>query len=296
MATIRLILILCVFISGLKINVDAARILAMFPIPSVSHQYVFQVYTQELVNRGHELVIIAPHPPQAKPREKSRGSITEIDIGFSYKMFGEFVEAEKANFKRGVIGDPSPDKLTVLYKFLAKLYYEQLNSPDVKKLLESDQKFDLIVAEAFLEVHFVLSHIFKAPMILLSSFFGFPEVYDAVGASSRHPIYYPHLQRVKFRNLTLMEKIEAIYTEYKLMEMVAKVDEVQNEMLKKIVSNAPTVSQLKDNIDLVFLNTHSIMTNNRPVPPNVVYLGGLHLKPIKLLPEVSNCYLLLQYF
>lgn len=41
---------------------EAARILAIFPAPSISHQVVFRPLTQALAKRGHEIVVITPDP------------------------------------------------------------------------------------------------------------------------------------------------------------------------------------------------------------------------------------------
>ncbi|KAJ8708784.1 hypothetical protein PYW08_010166 [Mythimna loreyi] len=41
---------------------DAARILAVYPVPSISHQVTFRPITMELVKRGHEVVVITADP------------------------------------------------------------------------------------------------------------------------------------------------------------------------------------------------------------------------------------------
>ncbi|XP_026742255.1 UDP-glucuronosyltransferase 2B15-like isoform X2 [Trichoplusia ni] len=84
----------------------------------------------------------------------------------------------------------------------------------------------------------------------------------------------------------------AVYLEWRLIKSTLETDEKQNEFLKtRFGPNAPTVRELRNNVQMLFLNAHPIMGNNRPVPPSVVYLGGLHLKPPKPLPQDLQTYL-----
>lgn len=61
------------------------------------------------------------------------------------------------------------------------------------------------------------------------------------------------------------------------------------EILRSVLgSDVPMISEIKKNVDMLFLNTHPIWEGNQPVPPNVVYLWGLYQKPKMELPEVSR--------
>ncbi|XP_028167287.1 UDP-glucuronosyltransferase 2B4-like [Ostrinia furnacalis] len=42
---------------------------------------------------------------------------------------------------------------------------------------------------------------------------------------------------------------------------------------------------------MMFLNVHPMWDSNRPVPPNVVHLGGMHQKPAKDLPKHLQTFL-----
>ena len=75
---------------------------------------------------------------------------------------------------------------------------------------------------------------------------------------------------------------------YKIQSILNQVEDTENVMAKRMFgSNAPTISELKNNVDMLFLNTYPTWEDNRPVPPSVVYMGGLHQKPKKELPTVS---------
>ncbi|CAG9568601.1 unnamed protein product [Danaus chrysippus] len=66
-----------------------------------------------------------------------------------------------------------------------------------------------------------------------------------------------------------------------MMEMEAK----DNILLEKLFgSDIPTLHELANNVDLLFLNVHPIWIDNQPVPPNVVFIGGIHKQPSDEIP------------
>ncbi|KAG6460587.1 UDP-glucosyltransferase 2 [Manduca sexta] len=280
------------FLVGLVLlQVDSARILCVFPFPAVSHQNVFHTYNKEHLRRGHELVVISPNPM----KDRAPGNITEIDISHTYKMLlnlkmdGVFVP------KRGVI--TTMDSLTSVesYSQLINMMTEQFNPPEVKKLIayRHKEKFDLIVVEALPYMQTIYAHLFNAPLILFSSLHGVPDHFEVMGAVSRHPTFYPYVYRHKHSNLNFFDKIQAVYDEFKLLRRNWAMDDIETEHLQRIFGkDALPIQELKNRAELLFLTGHAIIGNNRPVPPNVIYLGsGIHLKPVKPLPEDLQAYL-----
>ncbi|KAJ8727685.1 hypothetical protein PYW07_001804 [Mythimna separata] len=59
-------------------QVDAERILAYFPTPSISHQVVFRPLTEALARRGHEVTVVTTDP--AFPKGGTPPNLTEIDV------------------------------------------------------------------------------------------------------------------------------------------------------------------------------------------------------------------------
>jgi glucuronosyltransferase len=43
-------------------STQAARILGIFPTPSISHQLTFQAIMKALAARGHQVTVISPNP------------------------------------------------------------------------------------------------------------------------------------------------------------------------------------------------------------------------------------------
>jgi hypothetical protein len=282
---VKITFVICIVSVYILSNVHTARILGVFLIPSVSHLNVFRSYTRELAKQGHELVIIAPGPIG----DGNLTNITEIDISSGFKNLIAIYEGYKKYQKRGVILDVEGELEEDVYINFFNTMIDGLQHPAIEKLIDDkQQKFDLIVIEAFYEYLLIFSEIFKAPVIMIGSHMGFPDHYKMVGTVGTHPVYYPFFQRMYYDNLGGWGMLKEIYIEYKFYKASGHLEEYQNELLKKNFGpETPTISQLKNNVDMLFLSVHPMIGNNRPVPPNVIFFHAPHLLPIKDLPQVK---------
>ncbi|CAB3223476.1 unnamed protein product [Arctia plantaginis] len=280
--------LLILFCVQLVPQVEPARILGIFPMPSISHQVVFRALMLELAKRGHELVIITPNP--ALPKNRPPDNITEIDTSEAYQWISWIFKEFGGVLKRGAIMDMDVALHDDLLAGMLEIVIHEFNLPEVQKLLkDKSQKFDLVFLEAIGNYHLVASHILNAPVILFSSFCGYPEHLEAMGAVSIHPLYYPNFFRQKMRNLSFLEKIRQTYIEYKIYHIERIKRQKENEALRKTFGpDVPSIEEMEKNVQMLFLNSHPIFSNNRPVPPSVVYLGALHLQPVKELPQFDG--------
>jgi len=65
----------------------------------------------------------------------------------------------------------------------------------------------------------------------------------------------------------------------------------QNAVLHKFFNytdNLPSVWELEYKTSLVLLNSHLSFSYPKPLMPNYVQVGGMHVKPPKKLPQVRN--------
>ncbi|XP_013139129.1 PREDICTED: UDP-glucuronosyltransferase 2B17-like [Papilio polytes] len=278
-----MILKLILYLLCLLTYINASRILAMFPIPSISHQVVFRPITQELVRRGHEVIVITTDP--AFPKGQAPKNLTEIDLhDMSYTMWWNLLEGIEN------IRDPI-QQLKKIIDVSYPIFEQQIKTESVQKILKyKNDYFDLILVEACVRPAIGLSYVFKAPVIQVSSFGAVLDNHDIIGTPT-HPILYPSMLRDRFYNLTMWEKIIQIKKEFTSM-MIKRNRDYDNEILKRTFGeNIPPIEELYDNVAMLFLNMHPIWENNRPVPPGVVYMGGLHLNLIKELPKDLKSYL-----
>ncbi|CAF4941949.1 unnamed protein product [Pieris macdunnoughi] len=186
---------LLIFLIGITFN-DSARILGIFPTPATSHQGAFRPIIHELARRGHQVTVLTTDP--AFPKDKPLPNLREIDVHeLLYADKDKWLEKSK-NSKDGFLKELKDrfERITVLAEM-------QIQVPEFKKLYK--QKFDLLLVESYVRPLLGLSHVFKVPVIQISSLGVGHSVYNSFGAPY-HPLLYHSLVSQKLYNLTLFEK------------------------------------------------------------------------------------------
>lgn len=210
----------------------------------------------------------------------------EIDVhDISYGIWSNFTSVE-----RGTTGN-HVESLKLAYILLADVFEAQAQSPDVQNLINNkNEKFDLLITETCVRPSLSLSYIYDVPVIDFSSFGGTIDTYLDLGGIE-HPLLYPTPMQQKIIYKSLWEKIHQTYTYYAMKYMYSHLEIRENNMLKRVFGpKIPALSELKKNIHLRFLNVNPIWDVNRPIPPNFIYIGGLHNRKEKELPKVTNYY------
>lgn len=270
---------------------ESARILCVYSMPFDSHQSVFQVITEELARRGHELVVITPIP-----RSQSLQNVTQIDISdISFEIWDNAYAKLKKN--PSFSSDPVTFYREVAMEMIKALLAIDTIPPNVDALIrDKEQHFDVILVEACVIMNILFAARFNAPVILVSSFFGTEYNFISLGAAV-HPILLPEFLFQNFDFNSVWDRFSALY-EYSLFRFLEKYMEmVGNTLIRKHLGDeVPNIQKLKKNIQLMLLNVHHIWDNNRPVPPSVVYMGAVHLKKPKPIPEVRMIYLRVDIF
>lgn len=159
----------------------------------------------------------------------------------------------------------------------------------VQNFLRAGEKFDLVITEVFLnEAMLGFGHFFKAPVIGISTFCASKWTNDMVGSPSPlsyvpHPFlsFTDHMTFVQRFGNTMMAIFDNVYMHY-------FYNYRQEEMYEKAFPNPkPPLDTLKRNVALVLLNTHFSLNYPRPYVPNMIEVGGMHIKrTTSPLPEV----------
>ncbi|CAG4958594.1 unnamed protein product [Colias eurytheme] len=256
---------------------DGAKILGVFPAPCHSHQFVFRALTLELVRRGHDVTVITPFP--AYPNTTIQ-NLTEINIG---NTISKIVTKDLGTMVR-----MAKDEVTVQHKVsLFTLYkiFEGLFENELKDFLKKNEQYDIILGEMCARMTLIFSHIYKAPFIQISSLGGFFDTFHRAGGLD-HPFIYPTAVGDKFTDLSLLDKAWILFDRYRMFEITRQGELIDDKLVRKHLGpDFPSSLELRQNVDMIFINMHHLWDTNRPVPPNVVHLGGLHLQPPKQLPD-----------
>lgn len=257
---------------------EAANILAIFPTPSISHQVVFRALTDALEDRGHTLTIVSTDPQRLS---RYHTNTTEIDINFSYDLFRRTM-----NFVK--IKESKTDDLGMMEMWLPSLepfYTEQFEHPEVAKLIKSrgKVKYDLVIVE-YLSYYpwFAMAEWFDAPLIGITSLDTMMEVHEAFG-NSANLIVHPEILFPFIENLTFMQRYRSLrfymwYRFYYVPKFAPAIKRIIERFMPGVETSIP---KLVGKGELLMTNTHPALGFIRPILPNTIQLGFMHIKPPK---------------
>jgi UDP:flavonoid glycosyltransferase YjiC (YdhE family) len=157
---------------------------------------------------------------------------------------------------------------------------------EVQKLLNSDESFDVVIIEHFLNEALIgIAHHFNAPVVFLAPvascaknnyLFGNPSpssyVPDLLGSFTKHMNFWQRLENFLVINYNDILR-EILY--------IPK----QRELFKKYVKTNLELDDLLYNISLMLTTSHPSVTDAVPHLPNIIEIGGYHVSPPKDLPR-----------
>lgn len=145
--------------------IETARILAIIPVPSYSHQIPYRSIWAALSRKGHEIVLVTTDPIN----DPSLTNLTEINFHFNYELLRRLNIDFASNMLKGEMGlnwiDITRTHLWSLAKDQAENIYKH---PKIREMYvpDSDKKFDVVIVETFLSPSlYALAHRFNAPLI-----------------------------------------------------------------------------------------------------------------------------------
>ncbi|KAJ8972845.1 hypothetical protein NQ314_000010 [Rhamnusium bicolor] len=163
-----------------------------------------------------------------------------------------------------------------------------LSSQNVHNFVKSKDKFDIIVMEFFnSDCFFGIAHQFKVPIVGLSSCTMMPWTSGRF-ANPTHTAYIPNNMMDYSDKMSFLERLENtlvnLYHQYYYEYFMITRDE---QIARKHLGTQ--FSRLKDfisNSSLLLVNAHFSLTLPRPLVPNIVEVGGIHIGGIQRLPKV----------
>ncbi|CAG9762209.1 unnamed protein product [Ceutorhynchus assimilis] len=260
---------------------QSGRILCIYQMPAVSHQATFKPISRELSLRGHEVIVVTPHPIN-DPRFVN---LTEIDTsGPTYEIIHrhgfEFFMSKEL---------PVQSKIPKIFRMYNEFAHAILGNEEFRKIYtDESQKFDLIISQIYVSpIMYALSAKLKAPIIGVSSMGGWTGTHFAIGNHNPPSIYSEMFLPYNGGDLTFYERIKStlyyLWTRY-YVNFVAmpKWDSIAKQYLGE---NLPYLADIERNVSALFLNINAILYTPRPMVPTVVSLSFMHIQPPKPLPE-----------
>lgn len=259
---------------------SSSRILAVFPTVSKSHFDFFQPLLDALSSRGHRLTVISSFP-----RDPPARNYTDISLeSFKTVLYNEVEFAALPEVPSGFW-----NSLVFLYGQVAD-FERTFSHPDVKALIDSGGRFDLVITELWnSDVFLGFGHKFRAPVVLMSSCALLPWA-NARFATPDNPSYIPTSFFPRFGRLDFWDRLRNAY-----QVVVGKLgydfvfDPASERIARRVFGESlPPLATLAKRSALLFVNTHHTLHGARPFTPQVIEVGGLHVKDKKSLPKVSK--------
>lgn len=253
------------------------RILSIMTIDTMSHHLWLSPLTTELAKRGHLVTSVDVAMPKEVPATMK---VSVIETAFQ-AIPGLMKRWLKSNLVQ---------QLAMMYEYQTEECSNDLKSPAMQRLLASDQKFDLIIIDFMADCQLGVVHRFGYPgVVVVSPFPGSSWVDDLMGNPPAVGVYpmtmlpYPQPMALWQRVTTL-----GLYVYTRLLGHWHRPD--HDRVLKEVYgSDVPTSAELRRSVHLALVNENPVLEPARPLPPNVIAVGGMHVKPAKLsnIPAVS---------
>ncbi|KAI4472693.1 hypothetical protein M0802_016568 [Mischocyttarus mexicanus] len=296
MTSIIVTAVTCILILNIGVT-NSARILAIFPAPSYSHQIVFHSICKNLSLRGHQVTLVTTNPMT----DTDLTNFTQIDISYSYKLMTKlnFLENRNDHIWQDLLG-------TSLFDLTQKLSENVFIQPDFKKIYapDSKEKFDLVIVEAIATpAIYAFGHRFQAPLIGIYSM-GLLQISHYIFGNPvipSHPSAY-ELNKSIGLNLPFWKRIHNFVKTWWHIHVICndKIYKPQQEIAEKYLGKIPSVMELEKNISILFTNQREEISFTRPnelkkfmdnASNDFIYVSlGTNVNPSTLPKNVINAF------
>uniref|UniRef100_A0A0K8T7V1 UDP-glucuronosyltransferase n=1 Tax=Lygus hesperus TaxID=30085 RepID=A0A0K8T7V1_LYGHE len=262
---------------------EAAKILVFIPFPMKSHHFAFQPIVRELAERGHQVTYLTAVPME-KPLPKSLRQILVPNVlnTLQHDVLPGFVSFGKMS---------TPTMSLYFGKAGRTIMDATLGTPEAQKIIHSDEKFDLVIHEAFFvsEPVVALQHKFNAPGVALMPLADSSWLHEMSGLTD-NPAYMIDFKTDFTDRLTFFQRVHNLYhLVATLIVSYADLYLMQGLMDKHFNytgwENRPSIVRLLGDQALILVNSHHSVGYNFPRAPHVKEVGGINLRPTKPLPQ-----------
>lgn len=177
-------------------------------------------------------------------------------------------------------------------QFNRQINEEILSDSEFRELLTSQETFDLVMVEPFFsqEASLLLGHHFKAPVISMGAVGPNTNLLDAMH-SPNNPSFMPEIYSYMTDEMTFLQRIQNWhYSALLCIFRLVKNLNLDKMIAEKIGPGYPPIDSLLKNISFAFLYSNPGLEYARPLSPNMVQVGGIHMQGNKTqtLPEVRK--------
>lgn len=269
------------------------NILVVFPYPGRSHFLTYARFFKGLAEKGHNVTVLSHYPLQ-EPVKNYR----DIEIGGMEEFF-----QTKFDVLTNLQNSYAKSRLPMYFTFLVIHNIGQLacemgmTAKVVQRFLKEDNKFDVAILESFnTDCFLTLVKQFDVPVVRVTSDTIMPWANHKFG-NPNNPAYIPNVS-LKFSNkMTFLERVENTVltwaqTFFFNYIVGTKSDtKVSMKYFGELGSSIPTDVY---NNSLMLMDTHFTLNFPRPLLPNIIEVGGIHIgkaKPLQMVRYIFQLFL-----
>ncbi|KAF2905636.1 hypothetical protein ILUMI_00538 [Ignelater luminosus] len=256
-------------------SVNSAKILGVFHMPAYSHYQLGDRLLKELAARGHEVTVITPYA-EKNPVKNFKQIVLTGAIEKLQPMKDKLFEQTESTVIKSLVW---------LEVMGLELVDSTLSHPNVQEFLKSNNQFDLVILHQFVNDAFKgFCHYYNAPCVVLSPM-AVPCWTHAQIANPDSPAYFPDMYSDPAFDTSFTQRFlnSLLYVGIRLFNHLYAIPR-QNEVMHKYFPNAPHLNELYYNTSLILVNSHISINSAVPYLPNVIDIGGYHVKTPKKLP------------
>jgi len=255
-------------------SVEALNILAVHTIYSKSHWNMMRGVLRALTDRGHTVIVFTPFV------DGDRDGYTEVDVSGELEVriglnASLVTKCQSTRMMMAHIANSSRINCGIIF-----------DHPRMREILDGHQSrlFDVVVAEvletdcvsyAATVLRLPAIYVVPPPIVTYSerSFFGhFPNPAVVSNLLSRRAV--PKTFADRFANA-----LQTVYGSWLLWSEERRLRQSDPRPFDAVDLVRPS---------LTFTNTHFITEPSRPLTPDIVQIGGIHLTPPAPIPKVIN--------
>lgn len=256
--------------------VENARILAVETIGGKSHWNVVSAILRVLSENGHHVTVFTPFT------DGNRENYTEVDLSKAYEL------KVNLNITETLQKWANPRSMIDFLRMEGRHYCDVVYGNDrMKKIIENNERsnFDLVIIESIgincvsylaTKLDLPMIYLITSPSITYNEFFTMGYIPNPAAISyffASYAVPKTFVQRLSNTALMAYSTLSMAYDNWRFKYFNSKPYDLMTNTVQP---------------SLIFLNSHFISEASRPFPPNVIEVGGIHLKPVKSIPNVSD--------
>uniref|UniRef100_A0A671F9Z7 glucuronosyltransferase n=1 Tax=Rhinolophus ferrumequinum TaxID=59479 RepID=A0A671F9Z7_RHIFE len=257
-----------------------------------SHWMNMKTILDELVQRGHEVIVLAssasilidPNKPSAIKFEVYPTSLTKDDFLFFFKKaVMKWTYGQKHTFWTyfSLMQEISRDYSDCIEKLCEDAIFN-------KKLMTKLQelRFDIILADAIGPCGELFAELLKIPLVYSLRYFPGNTIEKYSAKVPIPPSYVPVVLSGLSDQMTFMERVQnMMYVLYFDFWFQTFNEKKWDKFYSKVLGRPTTLSELIGKAEMWLIRTYWDFEFPRPHLPHLEFVGGLHCKPAKPLPK-----------